>query len=535
MMVGSKITSSNQRPDTLMQDRTLPDQRNLLHRTAGPYIGVNRDRSIFAGSPLWPESGRLHNDAKGQFPTSVDSLTCVDLGPIVGVIIGTVARLKLALIVGHDKSAAFCRITAMSNQIEWTRRGAAFLPLWLMGASLSACAKFDGMSDSAIAEQAFSDPATDTTVAVVEVNSIGLRLFAQTLKQQQAGNVVVSPLSLAVALQMAADGAAGRTEAAFEQALRIEPAHVDKVSRDLGALARMLLQRNASVTFQLINGIWLSPGIKPQESYVEAQRVRFDARVQAADFSDPATAQAINKWYAENTHGLISDMISNIAPDTRVLLANALYFKGEWQTPFEPSQTASGPFRIGGKQTRNMPMMHTHGSFAYVKTPNYQSIRLPFANGDYEVIIALSDQKLDARSWIRSLDQDGLAKLLNAECSKGTGNLALPSLEISTGKDISMILKALGFAEAFGNGADFSRLAAAQIRLSEVIHRVVLKWDEKGAEAAAGTAGRMVPLSLIRDTFEMIVDRPFLAALRHVPSGALLLIGLIEDPTQKIA
>jgi len=127
-------------------------------------------------------------------------------------------------------------------------------------------------------------------------------------------------------------------------------------------------------------------------------------------------------------------MLSNISLDTRVLLANALYFKGNWQVPFSPSQTGPGPFHVGRRRARQVPLMHhSDRKFVYTETADYQHIRLPFGNGDLQMIIVLPRQGLDARSWAASLGESGFLKLFESDSDqKRRGDITLPRLQLST-------------------------------------------------------------------------------------------------------
>jgi serine protease inhibitor len=422
----------------------------------------------------------------------------------------------------------------------WNRRNIVGLPLWLLVASVSCCTKSERTafaSQNSGQKQTTPVPA-DSSTAAAEINGIGLRIFAASLKVRQVGNVVVSPVSLAVALQMAASGAAGRTEESFRQGLRLESVTMDEASSNLGALVRLLNRSDASITLSTVSGLWLASDIRARASYINAQRGAFQARVEMADFRNPATLDSINRWFAASTKNLIPNMLSNIPLDTRVLLANALYFKGNWQVPFSPSRTAPGPFYVGGRRVRQLQLMHhSDRKFVYTETADYQRIRLPFANGDFELIIVLPRQGLDASSWAARLGESGLLRLFESGSDqKRRGDIALPRLQLSTAGETSAILDTLGFGEAFGPNADFSRLATSPIKLSHVIHRVVLKWDEKGAEAAAGTGlvEALISAQPNPRAFKMIVDRPFVLALRHVLTGTLIVGGLVNNPFETV-
>jgi serpin B len=183
-------------------------------------------------------------------------------------------------------------------------------------------------------------------------------------------------------------------------------------------------------------------------------------------------------------------------------------------------------------------MMHrSDRAFMYRETDAYQAVRLAFAGGAFEMVIALPREGVEAVGWAKGLNAQTWADLLDgAKYAERQGELALPRLKLATGGDLRPQLQAIGFGEAFGEKANFSRLARSPIRLDQVVHRTALKWDEEGAEAAAATAVLGVRSAVIGpQPFKMIVERPFVLALRHVQTGALVLLGLVQDPREGVS
>jgi len=365
-----------------------------------------------------------------------------------------------------------------------------------------------------------------------EVNWLGESVFSHKLVQGAGGNVVISPLSLTVALQMAAAGAGGKTEQAFQDVLRLA-LPIDTASTILGGLVHRISKPDKNLIMRTANGIWLAEDAKAQATYLASQRKNFNARVETKDFADPKTIEAINQWFARETQNLIPKMLSELPAETRVVLANALYFKGRWAVPFPAAQTKPGAFKVAGGQAIDVPMMRQpEKEFLYRQGDDYQAVRLPFAGGGYEMVIALPREGLAAVEWAKTLREwDNL--LDPKKYSQQPGTLALPRLKVASGGEIRPPLEAIGLKDAFGNDADFSRMARSPVHFDQVVHRTVLTWDEEGAEAAAGTAIVATRTAAFpQEPFEMIVDRPFILALRHVQTGALVLLGLVNDPRE---
>jgi serine protease inhibitor len=425
-------------------------------------------------------------------------------------------------------------------------RNRSGLPQWAAAAGslvLLAVTSFAGdgaQAESRAVSRTQPKQSTDAMKSAANrVNALGARLLAQTVKQQAAANTIVSPLSLALALQMTANGSAGQTEQAFRQGLGLGGIAMEKASQDLGKLSRQMLARDKDQALAIANGIFLAPDAKPVEAYVASQSKTFQARIESRDFSQPDTLKAINAWFSEQTQGLIPQMLADLSPETRVVLANALYFKGRWQVPFQAEQTVARPFRVAGTQPSDVRMMHRSGrSFMYRETDAYQAVRLPFTGGAVEMVIALPREGLEAAGWATGLNAQAWADLLdNSKYADRPGELALPRLKLSSGGDVRQQLQAIGFGNAFGDKADFSRLARSPVRLDQVVHRTALKWDEEGAEAAAATAvvGVRSAVILGPQPFKMIVERPFVLVLRHVQTGTIVLLGLVQDPRESVS
>ena len=361
------------------------------------------------------------------------------------------------------------------------------------------------------------------------MEEIARKLFQLSVAQGGDRNTIISPLSLEVALHMAAGGANGATEKGFRDALYMGGASTGDYVKELGKYVRSIGSRDPKVIFRSVNGIWLAGNARPVPAYLELLRNGFHARIETEDFSKPKAVKDINDWFARQTQQLIPNMVSQIPPDTRAILANALYFKGQWTTPFAASATKPAPFHLAGGKTADVPMMsRSDDNFRYSETASYQAVKLPFGKGEFEVVVALPREGVDPAK-----NAGELIAAASGQFSERPGRVSLPRLKLTAGGDMKPVLEAFGLKEAFSDSADFSRLAKSPVKFDQVIHRVALSWDEKGAEAAAGTAVVMTKtVALPADPFEMKVDRPFVFILRHVKTGVAILVGLVNDPRQ---
>ena len=389
------------------------------------------------------------------------------------------------------------------------------------------------------------------------VNGFGVNLLRALLEESAHANTLLSPLSLATALTMTAQGAAGATTDAFAQVLGYGAGEATSAAQALAALNVELERENTDLTLRQGNGLWLAPDLALHEAFAAQQREHFGAEVASADFTDPATLEAINTWFAERTSDRIPRLLDRLSDDTRIVLGNALYVKGRWQMPFDPAQTRPQSFHRADGHTTEVAMMHLDTTeFLYREDAEHQALRLPFADPEFELLLALpapgapvaellrpgaSDSADDAPSGSGENTDAGLSAAApgSATGSAGLpevlsgvgfrprpGRLELPRFDLGTGGDLSEILQRMGLFQS----QDFSRMAAEPLVFGPVVHKVAFAVDEAGAEAAAATAVVGVRSARPREPFAMVLDRPFLLGLQHGPSGTWLFLGRVGAP-----
>lgn len=369
------------------------------------------------------------------------------------------------------------------------------------------------------------EEATSHGPVIAATNGFALALLARTAAEKANENLAVSPLSLGLALGMLAEGAKGATRAELERALGITD-ESGGPSR-LGDLGRELLASDEDVQFSLANGVWLGADLKLQPAY-QAQLVKaFNAEAGSADFSAPQTVNDINQWFAERTAGLIPRMLESLDPATRLVLGNALHFKGTWRESFDPAQTRESAFHAPGGERMVQTMHGVFPSGRYLETGNAQVLALPFGLGNFEMLVALPAPGVAPESLLAP----------DAPWSRAEGwavrevELALPKITLDSGGSVREALKAQGLKTLWDGSAELGGMAAEPLAVSDVVHRVSLVVEETGAEAAAATAVLAVRSVAPRPpAVQMHVDRPYLLLLRHGESGVVIIAALVRQP-----
>ena len=366
------------------------------------------------------------------------------------------------------------------------------------------------------------------------LDRFGLSLLRELSAGAKAGNVLVSPLSVAVALAMVAEGAERPARDAIAATLGLEGQPTKVIARAMADMLRRL-RRTANgggdVTFTAANGIWTAPGLDVYPAFVEALELRFEAEPRTIDFADPSAAGEINAWVAEATRGTIPEIVGALSPDTAMVLANALYFKGRWAVPFDPADTASRPFTTAAGATADVPtMMLADTRLMYREDGWSQAVELPYGEGGFGLRIVLpKDAGMDLAALVERALADA-ASLAGEGFREIEGTLALPRFDIGYGANLPGALWALGLGPALDGPDSFAGIATPPPALGDILHRAALSVDEEGSVAAAATAVVMTRTLAGKERFEMIVDRPFLVVLRHRRTGVPAFVGYVADP-----
>lgn len=381
--------------------------------------------------------------------------------------------------------------------------------------------------------------AVGTQAAVAADDAFGADLY--TLLGEEAGDTVFSPASIAGALQMVLCGARGETAAELAAALHLDVAPeraADAAADGLRMLAGLVrtVADAGSVTFRVANTVWVQSGLPLLPEFTTRLRDAAAATLADTDFATaPAAARAeINAVIEEQTNGKITGLLPPGAVDrlTRLVLANAVYLKGEWLDQFPAKATKEAPFYPDGLGGASVPvaMMHGTATREYLRADGYQAVLLPFLGTALSMAVVLPDGPL---SGLRPrLAAAGLRGLL-AGTSRYQVALSLPRFRVETGFDLNQVLCRLGIRRAFDRTADFSGITEAeQLSIGAVAHKAYIDVDEYGAEAAAATAVVMRALAAMRPPprVDLVVDRPFLVAIIDTTTDLPLFLGQVSKP-----
>lgn len=345
-------------------------------------------------------------------------------------------------------------------------------------------------------------------------------------------NLFVSPLSVAMALGMAYNGAAGTTEDAMRTTLELDGMSVAEVNESYRSLIKLLRELDPGVQFTIANSIWYLQGYSVEQTFLDANQTYYDARVSALDFSSPAAVTTINAWVSQQTRGVIDRIIDEIPDDMRLYLIDAIYFKGNWTEQFDPRLTQPRPFKLADGSSVNVPTM-THGQEVHVRADqrsNVTIVDLPYGGQAFSMTIVLPNEGASVDSLVDALTADQWNDW-TAHLDSGEAQVFLPKFKLENNLGLIPTLASLGMGIAFGCEpltADFTRIhTPSELCITEVKHKTYVNVNEEGTEAAAVTS---VGVGTTSAPPSINVDRPFLFALRENLSGTILFMGVIRNP-----
>lgn len=406
---------------------------------------------------------------------------------------------------------------------------------------LAVCGDATGPGASGPIDELPRELTADERLVVDASNRFGFELLSRISSSEPGVNHFTSPLSAHAALSMAMAGARDSTLDAMRQTLGFSgngPApSLEAILASYSGLADLLLDLDGRVEIGIANSVWMDEGFPFDEAYVSAVQEAFDAQVEGLDFDDPSAPDAINQWVDEATRGRIPTMLENIDPLEVLFLLNAIYFKGEWTDQFDPANTVDAPFTRDDGTTSTVPMMRRdEGDFALRRGADATIADLPYGGGAFRYTIVLPPEGTPLADFVAELDAE-LWDGWIAELSESDAPVQMPKFTLEWERPLDAYLEAMGMGIAFSAGrANFGGMLAddfdaavpgTDLYITRVKQKSFLAVDEEGAEAAAATS---VGVGVTSAPIPVVVDRPFLLAIRERLSGTIFFLGTITDP-----
>ncbi|NEQ76109.1 MAG: serpin family protein [Okeania sp. SIO2C9] len=361
-------------------------------------------------------------------------------------------------------------------------------------------------------------------------NKLGFQLFSEIQKSQSDENVFISPISIAIALSMTYNGAAGKTQEAMAKTLNFQGMSLEEINQTNKDLRILLNSLNPEIKLNIANSIWTRKGISFSPNFIQVNQDFYQSQVREIDFNDPESPKIINNWVKDKTEGKIEKIIQALNPNDVMVLLNAIYFQANWQQQFSEFSTEEMPFYLANGTKKQHPIMFQSSRYLYYENQYFQAVNLPYKKGLVSMYIFLPREQVGLEEFYQVLNEKTWENWMKKFGGGYEVNLGLPKFKNEYEVTLNDILKSLGMQIAFqGGGADFSGMSPEKLFISEVKHKTFVEVNETGTEAAATTSVRITLESEVI-TVDMLVNRPFFFAIRENNSGTILFMGAITNP-----
>ena len=369
-------------------------------------------------------------------------------------------------------------------------------------------------------------------------NGFALALY-QALRDQD-GNLIYSPYSIFQALLMTGAGAQGETASQMASVLGVDvndPAvHnlMNALNKALNSQPQYLDENSQPLVFNIANALWAQKDFHFEQAFLDTLSANYNAGLKLVDFNNPEEARAlINLWVAAQTNDKIKELIpKNVLSNmTRLVLTNAIYFKGAWANQFEEKYTQDGSFTLADGSSKTVPFMHASFTISALVSEKIQAIRLPYEGGTYAMAAIMPSA--DFAGFEQQLTAADLEQILSAlQSSSAMVDLSMPKFQAESSLGLAEILAGLGMPDAFDNtNADFSGMTGKpDLMIGSVLHQATIDVNEEGTEAAAATAVVMNLTSMPGQSYTIQLDKPFIYVIYETTTNAIVFMGRVVNP-----
>jgi len=377
----------------------------------------------------------------------------------------------------------------------------------------------------------------DNNTAIISAsnNAFGIDLYKKLITEEK-GNIFISPYSISSALAMTYAGARGNTEKQMAKVLYFNLLQED-IHKAFSSLNAYFNRPNKSYQLAIANALWGQANYPFQKEFINLLNKYYEAGFNEVDFVNKENREkarlTINKWVEDKTNNKIKELIhpEDISALTRLILVNAIYFKGKWQNQFDPKETRDMPFNLENKKKINVPMMHQEGKFNYTEDEKVQVLELPYSEKELSMVIFLPKEGISLSDFEKELSIERVNKLLS-NLSQEKVDVYIPKFKMEKRYILNKILIDLGMSDAFDRMlADFSGMTGSKnLYISKVIQQSFVEVNEEGTEAAAATAVIMSGKSIAPMIIEFKADRPFIFIIRDIKTNTILFMGRFVEP-----
>jgi len=389
-----------------------------------------------------------------------------------------------------------------------------------------------GFSENSLSSSAVGGNAL--TAVTAGNNAFAFDLYSVLAKERGRGNLFFSPYSISVALAMTYAGARGETARQMAKTLHFDLAG-DKLHPGFAEQMKWFNASGKSYQLAVANALWGQAGTEFNPDFLKITKKYYDSGFKEVDYihQTEQSRQTINRWVEARTNNKIVELIKPKVIDalTRLVLTNAIYFKGRWESRFQERETREAPFYPAALETVKVPLMRQFGKFKYAEADNWQLLEAPYKGGEIVMDIILPKPNSDINKLGAALRPETVDAWL-AGLSARQVEVFLPKFKVEQDLSLGEYLKGLGMTDAFDeNRANFSGISKTFLYITKVIHKAFVEVNEEGTEAAAATAV-IVGIKSVSAKQPPIfkADHPFFFLIRDLRSGSILFMGRMNNP-----
>lgn len=361
-------------------------------------------------------------------------------------------------------------------------------------------------------------------------NKLTLKLLKKLAADPQEINLLFSPLSLSMAIAMTSNGSNGETLEGIRTAMEFTGASEQEVNSYYKKLINKLPVLDPQANVKIANSIWHRNSFIPEASFMQTNKDNYKAAIQTLAPSPSVAAQKINNWANTSTNGKIPKLIDGDVPsDIIMYLLNAVYFKANWKYRFDKKDTRKQVFHTALNGDVQADFMNIFAAFKMLHLPEVTVIELPYGNDKYSMVVLLPKPGKTVQDIANTADLEKWGTWTgNLQLWEQKMNISLPKFKYSNDIELNKVLISFGMGKAFSEQADFSRInPAGGLKISKVLQKTFIEVNEEGTEAAAVTAVGMQPTN---SPGQLIIDRPFIFAIREMKTGLILFNGVVNNP-----
>jgi len=333
-------------------------------------------------------------------------------------------------------------------------------------------------------------------------------------------NIFFSPWSITSAFAIVNEGAKGNTAEEIQNVFGLD----QNSKEQFQAINNILNQEKPGYIIEVANSLWLAQDFELYSEYADTVQIYYNGVIEKVNFADDGT-NVINGWVSDKTRQKIPKLFDPpLAPNTRLVIANAIYFNGTWAMPFDEKNTRDDKFIITPGEDVTVPFMNKDSFYNYTAADGFQIVELPYEKNSASMLILLPDRIDGISSVEEQLTAENLVKW-RSEMAKSRLFLQIPKFTLQTEYNLVKDLMALGIVDAFGP-ADFSGISSESLFIDRAVHKAFVDVNEKGTEAAAATGVTMV--ESMPPTFR--ADHPFVFVIMDNETGNILFLGKVVNP-----